>query len=334
MLKTALIGTGFIGTTHAAAYKNIEDAELVAIADVNETAGKEAAEKFGAKYYHDAEEILKNEEIDVVDICLPTFLHEQYVLMAAQYKKQILCEKPFALSLESARRMIDAVSRAGVKFMIAQVIRFWPEYVLIKEYFDQGKIGDLKMVYASRLAQHPNWTTWHRDPLKSGGALYDMHLHDIDYLCYLFGEVDTVFATGAQSETGCWNHVMSTLRFRNGNFATVEGAMDMTDNFPFTMTFRAVGSQGTLDYRFIAGFNLENVGGAIRNTVYYQNNEQPREIKLDLYDAYQKEIEYFLGCVRENRPVGVVSPEDSWYVLKVIEAIRISLETRQAVEVK
>lgn len=331
MLKAAIIGSGFIGDTHANAYQNIDGVKLVAIADLNEEAGKKAAEKYNAAFYKNAEEMLKNEEIDIVDVCLPTFLHEEFVLLAAKHKKHVLCEKPFALSLESARRMIDATSQAGVKFMIAQVIRFWPEYVLIKDYFQKGKIGDLKMVYCSRLAQHPNWTTWHKDPAKSGGALYDMHLHDIDYMHYLFGEVESVFATGAISETGCWNHVMSTLRFKNGQFATVEGAMDMTDNYPFTMFFRAVGSEGTLDYRFIAGFNLENVGGAVRNTVYYQNNKQPKEIKVEIYDAYQKEIEYFIACVLNDKPIEVISPEESFKVLKVIQAIQVSLETHEMV---
>ena len=242
-------------------------------------------------------------------------------------------EKPFALSLESAKKMIAATNDAGVKFMVAQVIRFWPEYVLIKDYFDKGKIGDLKMVYGSRLAQHPNWTTWHVDPEKSGGGLYDMHLHDIDYMCYLFGKVASVYATGAKSESGCWNHVMTTLKFRNGKFATIEGAMDMTDNYPFTMTFRAVGSTGTLDYRFIAGFNLENVGGAIRNTVYYRNGEQPEVIEIEAYDGYQKEIEYFIGCIKNNQSVEVVTPEESLYVLKVIQAIHESLEKGEAVSV-
>lgn len=332
MLRAGIIGTGFIGNAHAEAFQNIADVELAAIADVNESAGKKAADKFGVVYYNNAEEMLKSENIDIVDVCLPTFLHEEYVLLAAKYKKHVICEKPFTLSLESAQRMVDATKKAGVKFMIAQVIRFWPEYVVIKDYFEQGKIGDLKMVYASRLAQHPDWTTWHKDPAKSGGGLFDLHLHDIDYMCYLFGEVESVYAIGWQSDTGCWNHIMTNLRFKNGRFAAVEGAFDMTQNYPFTMSFRAVGSEGTINYNLVAGFNLENVGGATRNTVYFRNDTEPEVLKIDAYDAYWKELEYFAACVAQDKPIEVVSPEESMDVLKVIHAIQKSLETKEVVK--
>lgn len=331
MLKAGIIGTGFIGNAHAEAYQNMKDVHLAAIVDVNEETGQKAAEKHNAKYYKDAEEMLKSEDIDIVDICLPTFLHEQFVLLAAKYKKHVICEKPFTLTLESAQRMINATRQAGVKFMIAQVIRFWPEYSVVKDYFDEGKIGDLKMVYANRLAQHPNWTTWHKDPQKSGGGLFDLHLHDIDYMCYLFGKVESVYAMGWQSETGCWNHVMSNLKFKNGEFAVVEGAFDMTENYPFTMSFRAVGSEGAINYNFIAGFNLENVGGATRNTVYFRNGEEPDVLKIEDYDAYQKELEYFADCIVSDKPIEVVSPEDSKDVLAVIQAIQKSLESGEVV---
>ena len=331
MLKAGIIGTGFIGNAHAEAYHNANNAELVALVDVNEETGKKAAEKHNVKYYKDAEQMLKSEEIDIVDICLPTFLHEEYVMLAAKYKKHIICEKPFTLTVESAQRMIDATKQAGVKFMIAQVIRFWPEYAVIKDYFDEDKIGDLKMVYANRLAQHPNWTVWHKDPKKSGGGLFDLHLHDIDYMCYLFGKVESVYAMGWQSETGCWNHVMSNIKFKNGKFAVVEGAFDMTENYPFTMSFRAVGSEGTINYNFVAGFNLENVGGATRNTVYFKNGQEPDVLKIEEYDAYQKEIEYFADCIINDNPIEVVSPEDSKDVLTVIQAIQKSLETGELV---
>jgi len=332
MVKTGLIGTGFIGNAHAAAYDNMENAQLVAIADVNEAAGKPLAEKYGAAFYTDAEEMLKNADIDVVDICLPTFLHEQFVLLAAKYGKHIICEKPFTLSAESAERMIAAAEDAGVKFMVAQVIRFWPEYVEIKRLFDEGKIGKEKMIYASRLAQHPDWTSWHTDPKKSGGGLFDLHIHDIDYVCYLFGDVESVYAAGWQSDTGCWNHVMTTIKFKDGHYATVEGAFDMTENFPFTMKFRAVGSEGSVDYNFIAGFNLENVGGAIRNAVYYTKGKDPEVLEVEETDAYQTELEYFADCVENDKPIDLCPPSSSLDVVKVTLAIQKSLETGELVK--
>ena len=332
MLKSAIIGTGFIGNAHATAYKNMDNAQLVAIVDVDEEKGTKAAEEFGCKYYSDAEEMLQTEEVDIVDICLPTFLHEQYALLAARYKKHILCEKPVTLSLESMDRMLAAVKEAGVRFMVAQVVRFWPEYIKIKEMYDAGDFGDVRMVYANRIAQHPNWTQWHRDPNKSGGGLFDLHLHDIDFMQYLFGRVKSVYAVGKASETGCWNFVMTTLKFENGNYATVEGIFDMTENYPFTMTFRIIGETKTVDYSMVAGFNLEDVGSSKRAAILYENGHEPRKLDIDEKDAYQIEIEYFVGHIESGKPFDVITPEDSRHVVEVICAIQESLETGKVVE--
>lgn len=332
MLNIGIIGSGFIGCTHAAAVNNSEKVNLVAIADVNEEAGKKAAEDNKCKWYADAEEMLKREEIDIVDICLPTFLHEQYVLLGAKYKKNILCEKPVALSLESFDRMVSATENAGVNFMVAQVIRFWPEYADIKKHYDAGEFGNIKMVYANRLAQHPTWTTWHRDPAKSGGGLFDLHLHDVDFVRYIFGKPKSVYAIGYQSETGCWNHIISNFVFENGVRAAVEGAFEMTENFPFNMYFRIVGEDRTVEYNLSAGLNLEDVGSAKRQEVLFETGKDPVFADVDQSeDAYQTEIEYFAGCVEKGVKPDVVPIEQSREVIEMILAIKKSLETGKVV---
>jgi predicted dehydrogenase len=332
MVNVAIIGTGFIGNAHAAACRNSKTLNLTAICDVNETAGKKAAEEYSCAYYKDAEEMLKEEEIGIVDICLPTFLHEKFVLLAAKYKKNVICEKPITLSTESMDKMISATSEAGVLFMVAQVIRFWPEYVKIKKLYDQGKFGDIKMVYASRLAQHPNWTEWHKDPKNSGGGLFDLHLHDIDFLRYIFGEVENVYAVGWQSDTGCWNHVTTSLKFKNGVRAVAEGAFDMTENYPFTMSFRIVGESRTADYKLIAGLNLEDVGSSIREAMLFETGKEPKKIPVDTsVDAYQAELEYFAGCVENGNPAAEVPVSESRDVVRIILAIQKSLETGEVV---
>lgn len=330
-MKVGIIGTGFIGAAHAAAYKNIPGVELAAIADMNQEVGSKVAKEYGCKFYTDAQEMMTRESLNIVDVCLPTFLHKKFVLMAISNGKHVICEKPFALQLDEAEEMVEAAEKAGVTFMIAQVIRFWPEYIRAKELFDSGDIGNIKMIYANRLAQHPDWTTWHRDVEKSGGGLFDLHIHDIDYLCYLLGNVERVYAIGDKDSNDCWNHVMSTLVFKNGGQATVEGAFEMNDNFPFTMGLRIVGDKAAYDYNFSAGFNLEDVDGASRSAVLFKNGSEPEIQKIDEFDAYQKELEYFTGCIRDGVPVDQALPRHSLYVLEVIMAIRESLETGKAI---
>lgn len=331
-MNVAIIGSGFIGCAHAAAVNHSKTLTLAAICDVNEQAGKKAAAEHQCAWYADAEEMLKKEAIDIIDICLPTFLHEKFVLLAAQHKKAVICEKPITLTMESMDRMLKAVQDAGVPFMVAQVIRFWPEYAEIKKLYDAGKFGEVKMVYASRLAQHPNWAEWQKDPQKSGGGLFDLHLHDIDFLVYLLGAVDRVYAAGWKNKTGCWNHVTTSLTFKNGASAVAEGAYEMTEKFPFTMSLRVVGQERSADYKLIAGFNLEDVGSSIREAMLYENGSDPKKIPADTaLDAYQAELEYFADCVAAGKQPRIVSPDSSKEVLRVMLAIQSSLESGKAI---
>lgn len=276
--------------------------------------------------------MLNTVDIDVVDICLPTFLHEQYVLLAAGHKKHVICEKPVTLSLESLDRMIAATKEAGVQFAVGQVVRFWPEYVRAKEMAETGKLGTIKYARASRLSEHPAWSEWYRRAENSGGGLFDLHLHDIDYLCYPFGKVKQVYAVGHKNSVGCWNHVATSLIFENGMEATAEGILEMPSGFPFTTELNVVGDKKAYCYHMGAGANLENIAAASRSTTVYGDGKA-ETLAIDPYDAYQKELEDFIGHIEAGTPITVITPADVRHVLSVIVAIRESLETQKTVTV-
>ncbi|MDR3337058.1 MAG: Gfo/Idh/MocA family oxidoreductase [Treponema sp.] len=326
MKNIAIIGCGYIGKMHAAAIKKSNKVNLTAIVHSHEDAGKNAAEEFGCKYYATAEELFAREPVDIVNVCLPSSLHEQYVVLAAKNNKHVICEKPFSLSSVSAQRMKDACDRAGVKLMIAQVLRWMPEFVKIKDVLDDGVAGNIHMVYSNRLAQHPNWTKWHRDVRISGGGLFDIHLHDIDYLYSLFGKLEDVYAVGWKSSTGCWNHVISTLKFKNGVKAVSEGSSEMIGDFPFSASFRITGDKATIEYNLMAGFNIENLESANTRFVLFEKDAKPKKIEVTGNEAFQAEIEDFAAAVEENKPPPIL-PEDSVYVIKIIEALHASLES-------
>jgi UDP-N-acetylglucosamine 3-dehydrogenase len=286
MTNVALFGAGFIAGNHAAAYARLNGTKLVAVLDSALDRAEKLASPHGAAAYTDAEALFAREKVDVVDICLPTFLHERYAVMAASKGKHVLCEKPFALTAQAADNMIGAAEKAGVRLMIAQVLRFWPEYVEIKKRLDRGDVGEIQMAYASRLAQHPTWSDWFKDPAKSGGGLFDLHLHDIDILRHYFGPVKSAYAVGYKSPTGCYNHVSSSLVFKNGARAVAEGAFQMSEGYPFTMTMRIVGTKGTLEFVLSAGFNLENVGGATTRLMYFTEGRQPELVQVEPGDGY------------------------------------------------
>ena len=330
MVNVAIIGAGFMGKTHLTAYKAMNNATVTAVCDLNETQGRARAEEAGCPWYADGETMLREAKVDAIDICLPTFLHEQYALLGAKYKKHILCEKPVTLTLEALDRMLDAAEKAGVQFAVGQAVRFWPEYVKTKQLYDAGALGTVKYARASRLSVHPAWSEWYRKPENSGGGLFDLHLHDVDYLCYLFGRVRQVYAVGQKNDVGCWNHVASSLSFENGVQATAEGIIEMPAGFPFTMELNVVGDQKAVSYRMRAGANLEDVASAVRETWLYGGAE-PEKLDIDPYDAYQKELEHFIGHIDAGTPITAITPQDVRHVLTVIHAIRTSLETGEPV---
>ena len=139
--------------------------------------------------------------------------------------------------------------------MTGQVVRFFPEFVRIKAAIANDELGALHMFSEKRLAQHPAWTTWHRDPAKSGGGLFDLNAHDIDYIYSVFGMPKQLYAVGWKSDTGCWNHVVTTLLWEDKQ-AVCETSLEMTGEYPFTVGVRAVGDKGTLEYRSTAGANI------------------------------------------------------------------------------
>lgn len=327
MIKVALFGAGYVANNHAAAYDTLKNAKLVAVFDTAADRTEKMAAVHGARGYTSAETLFANEDVDMVDICLPTFLHEEYVVMAAKKGKHVLCEKPLALTAEAADNMIGAAKAAGVKLMVAQVVRFWPEYVEIKKRLDRGDLGEIQMVYANRLAQHPNWSEWFKDPAKSGGGLFDLHLHDIDVLRYYFGPVKTAYAVGYRTPAGCYNHVASSLVFRNGVKAVAEGAYQMSEGYPFTMTMRVVGTKGSLEFVLSAGFNLENLEAASARLIYFADGKKPELVKVEPGDGYCEEIKYFVGCIAAGKEPQVVTARESREVLDIIFALRRSMET-------
>lgn len=333
MINVAIIGAGFMGKVHANAYENIENAKLVAVYDRNISAAADFAKEFECEKYSDFDMMMKDMDIDVVDICLPTFLHEEYTILSAKYKKNIFCEKPITLNMESLDKMIEAIEKNNVKIFVGHVLRFWPEYVKAKELYDNGDLGDIKYIYAARLSEHPEWSEWYRQPENSGGGLLDLHLHDIDFMCWLFGDVESVYATGMQNELGSWNYVSSILNFRSGHSATVQGVIEMENGYPFTMDLKLVGSKITYEYVMKAGKNLENIEESLRKSYIYDDGAV-NEIKVNNVDAYEQELKHFINCVEADKNSEVIDIYMVKKVLATIEALKASLENKKIVEVE
>lgn len=144
MLKIGVVGVGGISGAHIPVWNAMEEAELVAICDIR----PEQMEKYpDVHHYTEFEKMLANEELDILDICLPTYLHVEYAVKAMEKGIHVLCEKPVSLNAEDAQKVYQTAEKNNVKFMVAQVLRFWPEYELVKELYETKKYGKLLSGY-------------------------------------------------------------------------------------------------------------------------------------------------------------------------------------------
>jgi predicted dehydrogenase len=331
MVRIGLIGLGHIGRIHCEAARQVAGAQLAAIGTSHPDEARRICGPEVAVCTNYAE-LLHRSDLDAVVICVPTYLHEQFVVEALDRGLAVLCEKPFALDVASAQRMLDAARRNQKCLMIAQVLRFWPPYARIKELVAAGAIGPVQAIAAYRLAQYPPWGDWFRDPLKSGGALLDMQVHDADFVYWLLGSPQEVYAAGLQSQTGSWDQVTTLIQYPSA-VASLESTYLMPEAWPFTCGIRVTGSCGCLEFTFRVGGNVEHRDQASTSFVLYAHDDTVTEPAFADEDMYVAQLRYFLECVECPQPPDRCPPEQTLEVIKIMQACQRSLSTNVPVRV-
>lgn len=292
MLKVGLVGVGGISGAHIPAWEAMAETELVALCDIRP---ERMAQYPGKRHYTDFRRMLECEELDILDICLPTNLHVDYAVMAMERGIHVLCEKPISLDPSQVDRAYGTAQRQGVKFMIAQVLRFWPEYTLLKEICDSGRYGRLLSGYMSRLGLKPRWSwdNWMMDKDRSGLVPYDLHVHDVDFMVYAFGAPKAVQRHRARTPD---QDYLAAVYTYPDFFITAEASWYAAP-LPFAAGFRFQFEDALVTY---AGgvFTIYHNDGTILNlTEEGAAGQGSGVINLPKSDAYANEIRYFTDCV-------------------------------------
>ena len=334
MQKVVIMGAGFMGETHAAGYKLIDNAKVVAVVDSVKEKGTKIAKMFDAKHYSDFDKMLHSEDFDILDICTPTKTHPWIVKKAAQAKKNILCEKPLALSVEAADEMIEDVNKNGVAAMVGQVLRFWPEYVKIKEIVESKQYGKPLHTYCARLCVPPEWYEgkWGYLEENSGGAVLDLSIHDLDYLLWLYGKPTSLKAQGVYiKELGGLSHVVTGIEFENGTSGVAEGGWAFTGEFPFTMVVRILLEEATIDWEFRAGKNIEQRDEVCTVSVY-EKSGKTYDLDVEQKDPYYLECQYFVDRLDQGLAIERATFEDGRQAVEVAIAARESAKSKKIIK--
>ena len=332
MIKVGLIGYGFMGHMHAQCYGATGQASVAALVDPEPDRRKEAEAKLGCRTFAAISDLLDSNEVDMVDICTPTYLHEEQVIAVAKAGKPILCEKPMSLSVESCDRMIAAVKDADVPMMTGQVIRFWPEYQVVKDIVDSGKYGRIEWLSARRLSPPPTWA-WHGwllDPARSGGAVLDLHIHDQDYIAWLIGTPKKIQANGILGPKGGVDSVLALgWEHKNGAKSFAEGSLVLAPTFPFNMSLLVACEKATI--RLDSGGSPSLMVYPFEGEPFAPSLPAPKvsvssdaQGNIGSLGGYYNEIKYFLDCLAAGKKPEVVTPQDAR------EAVRISLAVRES----
>lgn len=323
-MKAAIIGAGFIAEFHALGYQNAQGAALAAVCDVDEAKARALAERYGCAWYTDAETLLEQERPQLVSICLPTYLHRKYVCMALSAGAHVLCEKPFALALEDCMAMQTAAERAGRVLMVGQVLRWWPEYTQIAAQV--RRLGAPLHIRARRL-QHPSRDSWHAVERLGGGALFDLFIHDMDFVLSLMGTDAQVLAVnGSRGGGGSWRRVSVMLRFAGGTVAEIEACNQMPAGYPFTAEFCAQYPDAAIDYRFRTAVNIER--GAKADTTFLLYDEGGVRALPQSENAQEKAFCAQIAAFVRGAQAGIspLPAQESVDVMRVIDEIRERLQ--------
>jgi predicted dehydrogenase len=326
-MKAVLIGCGLIATSHSQAIKSIGGVELAAVCDTNPQAADHIAQECGCLSYTDAGRMLDESRPDLAIICVPTFAHEECVRLCAERNIHVLCEKPLERSVESCRRLLDTVKKSGIIFMTAQVVRFWSGYTEIKEMFDKGEIGNVYMMYLRRVSSRAGkYGQWLFNPELGGGAMHDMLVHDVDYLRFFAGPFASCYANAVKDETGCYNNVMANIIHKNGIHAVAEVSFTMQTDYPFSFCVNIMGSRASVEYSYSAGATIADRSGSKSALKIWRKDRGLEEVPLSPYDAYERQLCYFLDCVKNNKKPEIITPDQSYEVIAMIDALHRSAD--------
>lgn len=324
MIKVGLWGCGGISSFHRRAYDYLEKqgvgVKLVALCDINrENFNKEKKINISTdntqslpvidNCYTNIDEMLENEKLDLVDICLPTFLHKDACIKILEKNINVLVEKPMSTSANECEEILRAAEKSSGKLMVGQCVRFMKHYNFLKEIVESKKYGRLISAEFSRLSQYP---AWRKGVVKNdGGVIFDLHIHDVDFVQYIFGVPQEVISLYANNQSDC--DTVSTLFKYEEGFVRINADWSLPQSFVFTTPYRVVFERACIAFNGTDKISLAKDDECV----------ELNEIEIT-QDYITEEIAYLIGLINNNAPNLINPPESSAMSVRLAEKIRES----------
>ena len=323
-VRIGIIGAGRIAHIMSAAYSQIRECRLLAVNDIV----RSAAERLGARFniplvYDDYRELLNSAEVDAVLVCVPTQLHEEVTLAAAQAGKHIFCQKPMALTVVQCERMTQAAKSSGVVLQVGFMLRFTPPFGEVKQRLDSGEIGTLIAIRSAVFGWEPTGE-WFYDPARGGGVLIDTIIHTFDLYRWYAGEVSSIFAIGGAyvldgaKKYQTPDNVMCSFRFKNGAIGELYGSW--TSGYG-DKTLEIYGTRGSILVDL-----MNKQGGHVFIKSRLNDRSSPEgwsNLGVLWKYGYQAEAKQFISCILGDAPAQATGRDG-------IEAQKLALLANQS----
>lgn len=325
MVKIGIVGIGGMGKVHYDNYLHIDGCKVVAAVCQSEQS-REKAKELKLTPYDNIASMVNDEEIDVIDVCTPTYLHKKHVMESLNQRKHVIVEKPIALYKKDAEEMFDLASRENLLLFVAQVVQFTQESEILHEAVKSEKYGKPLAGYFERISGCPQWIKngWLFDKNKSGVIPFDLHIHDLDLIISLFGKpINFSFTSCGRSNINYKEDYRFNYVFENLNVAA-EAAW-FNANYPFRSSWRV----------YFEGGLIENCN---QKVILYRPNKDPfcyqlkneiavpTAINLPATGMFYRELSHFISCIKKGIPSNRVTRSQIIAGVEIAEKI---LKSRQ-----
>ncbi len=334
IIKVGIIGAGWPGVAHARGYRDAGGFKVVAVADLIPGRRKKVLEESGATIeFADADELLKNAEVDAVSICLPTFLHAPIALAALKAGKHVCCESPPALNAKEAAKLEAAAGKSGRTLLYSMQRRFGGAEQASRQAIAKGFAGEIYHARVSwmRTRGIPVGTGWYSDPARAGGgAMIDIGAHMLDLAWSLMGEpspISVAAVSHAKIAAGVEDAAFALFRFEGNR--SLELAASWAINQPATQQgtlCRLYGTTGFVD-------TYTNDGATIYRAFDAKGIAKTTMLKPPRVAGHAAMMRHFKACIAgEEKPM--VGPAQGVQLMQMIDAFYKSAASGKSVEFK
>jgi len=340
IVNVGVIGLGFMGRTHVGAVQAAQAAglpcRLAAVADADprrltghaETSGNlsdggesRLFDPGAVECFNDPNGLITSDAVDLVHVCTWTDTHVDLAIAALEAGKHVVVEKPVAHTSEEVSRLARAANGSDKLCMPAMVMRFWPEWVWLRERIKDGSLGTLHSLVLTRLGSLPDWTSFYNDEERSGGAMVDLHVHDADFVTWCFGAPESV------SSGGTPHHLTSVYRFAPRAHAprhvVAEGGWGLDPAAGFRMRFVACFDEATAEF---------DLGRTPSLMLHATRDGESTSTAVEVSDrsGYELEIAAAIRAVASGDFSGLPTVEEAIVVMRMLEAEYRSIHSATA----